>query len=75
MLSKVLSSAVQGIDAYIVEVETHIESSIPSFTIVGLPDSAIKESRERVISAIKNSGFRFLYNRRITIDLAPAGII
>jgi magnesium chelatase family protein len=74
MLSKVLSSAVHGIDAYIVEVETHMESSIPSFTIVGLPDSAIKESKERVISAIKNSGFRFLYNRRITINLAPADI-
>jgi magnesium chelatase family protein len=74
MLSKVLSSAVQGIDAYIVEVETHMEKSIPSFTIVGLPDSAIKESRERVISAIKNSGFQFLYNRRITINLAPADI-
>jgi magnesium chelatase family protein len=70
MLSKVLSSAVHGIDAYIVEVETHMESSIPSFTIVGLPDSAIKESKERVISAIKNSGYRFLYNRRITINLA-----
>ena len=51
-----------------------MESSIPSFTIVGLPDSAIKESRERVISAIKNSGYRFLYNRRITINLAPADI-
>jgi magnesium chelatase family protein len=74
MLSKVLSSAVHGIDAYIVEVETHMEGNIPSFTIVGLPDSAIKESRERVISAIKNSGFRFLYNRRITINLAPADI-
>jgi magnesium chelatase family protein len=74
MLSKVLSSAVHGIDAYIVEVETHMESSIPSFTIVGLPDSAIKESKERVISAIKNSGYRFLYNRRITINLAPADI-
>ena len=74
MLSKVLSSAVHGIDAYVVEVETHMESSIPSITIVGLPDSAIKESRERVVAAIKNSGFRFLYNRRITINLAPADI-
>ena len=59
MLSKVLSSVVHGIDAYIVEVETHMEGNVPYFGIVGLPDNAIKESRERVIAAIKNSGLIF----------------
>jgi magnesium chelatase family protein len=74
MISKVHSAAVMGIDAYIVEVETHIERSIPYFGIVGLPDSAVKESRERVVSAIKNSDIPFAHQRRITINLAPADI-
>ena len=59
MLSKIYSSATYGIDAYLVEVETNVEKQIPGFTIVGLPDNAVKESRERVVAAIKNSGFRF----------------
>ena len=59
MLSKIYSSATYGIDAYIIEVETNCEKQIPSFTIVGLPDNAVKESRERVTPAIKNSGFEF----------------
>jgi len=74
MLSKVQSSAVHGIDAYPVEVETHMEGNVPAFGIVGLPDNTVRESRERVISAIKNSGFEFSYNRRITINLAPANL-
>jgi len=73
MLSKVFSSATFGIDAYIVEVETHSERGIPAFIIVGLPDNAIKESRERVIAAIKNSGLEFPI-KKITINLAPADI-
>jgi magnesium chelatase family protein len=73
MLSKVLSSATYGIDAYLIEVETHVERQIPGFTIVGLPDSAIKESRERVTAAIKNSGFDFPL-KKITVNLAPADI-
>jgi magnesium chelatase family protein len=73
MLSKILSSATMGIDAYIVEVETNIEKQIPSFTIVGLPDNVVKESRERVITAIKNSGYGFPI-QKITINLAPADI-
>jgi magnesium chelatase family protein len=73
MLSKVLSSATYGIDAYLVEVETNVERQIPGFTIVGLPDSAIKESRERVTAAIKNSGFDFPL-KKITVNLAPADI-
>ena len=73
MLSKVLSSATYGIDAYLVEVETHVERQIPGFTIVGLPDSAVKESRERVTAAIKNSGIEFPI-KKITVNLAPADI-
>ena len=63
-----------GIDAYPVEVETHTEGNVPYFQIVGLPDNAVKESRERVIAAIKNSGYRFTHNKRITINLAPADV-
>ena len=73
MLSKVLTSATFGIDAYLVEVESHCEKQIPGFTIVGLPDNAVKESRERVIAAIKNCGYDFPI-KKITINLAPADI-
>ncbi|MGE5498600.1 MAG: YifB family Mg chelatase-like AAA ATPase, partial [Syntrophothermus sp.] len=73
MLAKILSCATFGIDAYLVEVETNCERSIPSFTIVGLPDNAVRESRERVCNAIKNSGFEFPHNK-ITVNLAPADI-
>ena len=72
-LLRVDSSAILGIDAYIVRVEVDISSSVPMFTIVGLPDAAVQESRERVRSAIKNTGLEFPL-RRITINLAPADI-
>ncbi len=73
MLSKVLLSATYGIDAYLVEVETHVEKQIPGFIIVGLPDSSVKESRERVTAAIKNSGFEYPL-KKIIVNLAPADI-
>ena len=73
MLAKVNASAVLGIDAYIVEVEEDISTGMPSFTTVGLPEGAVKESKERVTSAIKNSGFSFPV-KRVTINLAPADI-
>ncbi len=73
MLSKILSSATYGIDAYLVEVETNVEKQIPGFIIVGLPDNAVKESRERVTAAIKNSGFEYPL-KKITVNLAPADI-
>ena len=73
MLSKILTSATYGIDAYLIEVETNVERNIPSFTIVGLPDNAVKESRERVTAAIKNSGFDYPL-KKITVNLAPADI-
>ncbi|HOI30716.1 MAG TPA: YifB family Mg chelatase-like AAA ATPase [Melioribacteraceae bacterium] len=73
MFSKIISAATFGIDAYIVEVETHSERQLPSITIVGLPDNAVKESRERVTAALKNSGFEFPL-KKITVNLAPADI-
>jgi len=73
MLSKVVSCSLKGIDGYIVDVEVDISQGLPSFDIVGLPDSAVKESKERVRTAIKNSGFEFPV-KRITVNLAPADI-
>lgn len=72
-LAKVNSAAVIGLEAYPVEVEVDISNGLPSFTIVGLPDKAIEESKERVRSAIKNSGANFPI-KRITVNLAPADI-
>ena len=73
MLSKVLSSAVIGIEAYMVEVEVDIVHGLPSYTTVGLPETAVKESKERVKAAIKNCGYDFP-DDRITVNLAPAHI-
>lgn len=73
MMSKVLSSAVIGIDAYIVEVEVDISKGLPSFSTVGLPEGAVRESKERVKASIKNSGYQFPSDR-ITVNLAPADI-
>ena len=73
MLAKILSSAVIGIDAYFVEVEVDITHGLPTFTTVGLPEASVKESKERVKSAINNSGYSFPADR-ITVNLAPANI-
>ncbi|APG28228.1 ATP-dependent protease [Syntrophotalea acetylenivorans] len=73
MLAKVLSGALIGIDAYPVEVEVDIAQGLPQFATVGLAEGAVKESKDRVKSAIKNSGYDFPV-RRITINLAPADI-
>ena len=73
MLSKVYSAAVLGIDAYLVTVETHLEGQLPYIATVGLPDGAVKESKERINAAIKNSGFHFP-QKRVIINLAPADI-
>jgi magnesium chelatase family protein len=73
VLAKVLSSAVLGVDAYLVDVEVDIALGLPTFNTVGLPDLAVKESRDRVKAAIKNSGFEFPA-KRITVNLAPADI-
>lgn len=73
MFSKVLSVTLVGIEAYEVVVETDIASGLPNFSIVGLPATSIKESRERVRAALKNCGFDFP-SRRITVNLAPADL-
>jgi len=73
MLAKVLSSAVIGIDAYLVEVEVDISQGLPSFATVGLPEGAVREGKDRVKAAIKNSGYHFPSDR-ITVNLAPADI-
>jgi magnesium chelatase family protein len=73
MLAKILSSAVIGIEAYIVEVEVDISKGLPTFSTVGLPEGAVRESKDRVKAAIKNSGYHFPSDR-ITVNLAPADI-
>jgi magnesium chelatase family protein len=73
MLSRVLSSTVFGIDAYVVEVEVDIAQGLPAFATVGLPEGAVKESKDRVKAAIKNCGYDFPA-RRITVNLAPADV-
>jgi len=73
MVSKILSSAVFGVDAYLVEVEVDIAFGFPQFSTVGLPEGAVKESKERVKAAVKNCGYDFP-QKRITVNLAPADI-
>jgi magnesium chelatase family protein len=73
MLAKVQSAAVLGIDAYIVKVELDISEGLPSFNTVGLPDTSVKEAKDRVSAAIKNSAFKYPY-KRVTANLAPADI-
>jgi magnesium chelatase family protein len=73
MIAKILSFGVQGIDAYPIIIEVDVTRGLPAVNVVGLPDSAVRESRERVKSAIKNSGFEWPAER-ITISLAPSGI-
>jgi magnesium chelatase family protein len=71
VLAKVFSGAVSGIDAYLVEVEVDIQHGLPAFTTVGLPDAVVKESKDRIKAAIRNSGYQFP-SERITVNLAPA---
>lgn len=73
MIAKILSSAVIGIDAFTIEVEVDIALGLPAFTTVGLPEASVKESKERVKTAISNSGYTFP-DDRITVNLAPANI-
>src|SRR3989338_11051964 len=73
MLAKISSGATVGLNATLVDVEVDIADGLPSFTIVGLPDKAVEESKDRVRSAIKNSGADFP-TTRITVNLAPADL-
>ena len=71
-LSVVMSRALDGMDAPEVHVEVQLANGLPSFTLVGLADTEVKESRERVRAALQQSGFAFPHNKRITVNLAPA---
>ena len=73
MLAKVNTCAVIGMDGSLVEVEVDVSPGLPTFIVVGLPDTAVQESRERVRAAIRNSGYEFPM-RRITVNLAPADL-
>jgi magnesium chelatase family protein len=73
MLARVYSCAVIGLEGVIVEVEVDIGDGLPSVTIVGLPDTAVQESRERVQAAVKNAGLVFP-RKRLTVNLAPAAV-
>ncbi len=73
MLARAKTCAVVGLDGFVVEAEVDISPGLPAFTIVGLPDAAVQEAKERVRAAIRNSGFEFPM-RRITVNLAPADL-
>ena len=73
MLAKVLSVALVGLDAHLIDVEIDIAGGLPQFSVVGLPDATVRESRDRVRSALKNTGFHFPA-KKITVNLAPADI-
>lgn len=73
MLSKIKSISLNGLEGYIINVQVDVSAGMPSWDIVGLPDTSIKESKERVRTAIKNSGYELL-SRKVVINLAPADI-
>ncbi len=73
MLSKIKSMSLEGLTGYLVEIQSDVSGGLPSFEIVGLPDVRVKEAKERVRTAIKNSGIEFP-SRKIIVNLAPADI-
>ncbi|MDD2212426.1 MAG: magnesium chelatase domain-containing protein, partial [Clostridia bacterium] len=73
MLARIFSCTTVGMDPYLIEVEVDVSGGLPEFTIVGLPDTTVKESKERVRTAIKNAGFDFPPSK-IIVNLAPADI-
>ncbi|MBF8267587.1 MAG: Mg(2+) Chelatase family protein [Dehalococcoidia bacterium] len=73
MLAKAVTCAIVGLEGYLVEAEVDISPGLPAFNIVGLPDAAVQEARERVRAAIRNSGYEFPM-RRTTVNLAPADL-
>ncbi len=73
MLSKIKSMSLEGLTGYLVEIQTDVSGGLPNFEIVGLPDARVKEAKERVRTAIKNSGIEFP-SRKIIVNLAPADI-
>ena len=73
MLAHVHTAALRGVESFFVRVEVNLSSGLPAFTLVGLPHGAVRESRDRVAAALRNSGFPLL-NRRITVNLAPGDV-
>ena len=73
MLASIASACLLGIDGHAVRVEVHLSAGLPGFSIVGLPDTACREARDRVRAAITNSGFSFP-QRKITVNLAPSSL-
>jgi len=73
MLGKVMTCALVGLEGAIVEVETDIQPGLPLFAVVGLPDAAVQEARERARAAVRNSGFSFPY-KRVVVSLVPADL-
>jgi magnesium chelatase family protein len=74
MLATSVTAALLGVEAHLVRVEADTASGFPRFTMVGLPDSAVKESEARIRAALRNCGFAFKWDRRITVNLAPASL-
>jgi magnesium chelatase family protein len=74
MLATSLTAAVFGVDAHLVRVEADTANGFPKFTMLGLPDSAIKESEGRIRAALRNCGYEFKWDRRITVNMAPANL-
>src|SRR5688500_9894622 len=73
MIAKVDSACLFGVEAAPVQVEVSLAQGMPSFSIVGLPDAAVREAKDRVVAAIRNSGFSFP-SKRVTVNLAPADL-
>src|SRR3990167_837351 len=73
MIAKVWGAALVGLDAHLVEVEVDISGGLPQFSVVGLPDATVRESRDRVRAALKNNGFAFPV-KKVTVNLAPADL-
>src|SRR5262245_37935467 len=73
MLASVVSAAVRGVESYLVRVEVNLAPGLPSFSVVGLPEGAVREGRERVTAALQNAG-RPVPLRRVIVNLAPADV-
>jgi magnesium chelatase family protein len=74
MLATSLTAAILGVEAHLVRVEADVAGGFPRFVMVGLPDSAVKESEARIRAALRNCGYAFKWDRRITVNLAPASL-
>ncbi|MGB9723638.1 MAG: magnesium chelatase domain-containing protein, partial [Chloroflexia bacterium] len=74
MLARVTSCAVVGLEGALVQVEVDVSNGVPSFSVVGLPDTAVQEARERVRAGVRNSGALFPGNKKVTVNLAPADL-